>query len=565
VGVEIYNNTITTTSSDFGHFVDARGGQSLIYSNTLNIIPGTFYLIGVGEEWANGVLPPAPPHTYNQVTNQWQWDNTNNGSFMTTVCLSSAAPNYFCTWPTGNYLDYHNAPYTGSYAQPYPHPLVGGAPVMHGDFRNIFPNAQINETDGPATTFIVRENGSQGAVTVDYHTVDGTAVAGINYTSTNGTLSWADGDSSNKQVDVPLIVTGLSGTFTFGLQISNPTGGATMGTPTNQNITIIGSGTQVLNFQNANSFVSASGNLTNIVLRTNGNGGTVTINYTSVNGTALSNRDYTAISGTLTLTNGVNSSQIVVPITYQNQPTNRVFTIVLSGASGANLISPGTNTVTIVGNPPPAAWVLTVAATNTAAGVPIIVSPNDTNGLSTGTTTFIRHYSPGTTIIMTATNSTAPTNLFSSWTLDSQVISTNLTFSFIISTSRVATAVYKFVPLPPQNFTLQMRSMYPSLGVNIRNTPDFFGIFGGATPYSLTYPSNTLARIVAPLTNSIGFPFDHWIFGNGATSTNADVMVLVDMDSSANAIYTTTPPTPGTLQGVVDLENVEVIDLIILQ
>jgi hypothetical protein len=66
---------------------------------------------------------------------------------------------------------------------------------------------------------------------VDYATSDGTATSGVDYTTTSGTLNWADGDSASKTFNIPIIDdSDIEGSETVNLSLSNPTGGAILGT-----------------------------------------------------------------------------------------------------------------------------------------------------------------------------------------------------------------------------------------------------------------------------------------------------------------------------------------------
>jgi hypothetical protein len=80
-----------------------------------------------------------------------------------------------------------------------------------------------------ATLVVTRTGGSAGAVSVQYTTVqDGTAVAGVDYTTTSGTLNWPAGDAAVKLIQVPISV--ASGwPKTLSVEIASPTGGATLG------------------------------------------------------------------------------------------------------------------------------------------------------------------------------------------------------------------------------------------------------------------------------------------------------------------------------------------------
>ena len=66
------------------------------------------------------------------------------------------------------------------------------------------PSYVVSENGTNAYLNVVRTNGVTGVVTADYFTRDGTAVAGVNYAATNGTLVFADGETS-KTIVVPII------------------------------------------------------------------------------------------------------------------------------------------------------------------------------------------------------------------------------------------------------------------------------------------------------------------------------------------------------------------------
>jgi len=91
-----------------------------------------------------------------------------------------------------------------------------------------------------ATTITVtRTGGASGAVSVDYATADGRATAGSDYVATRGTLNWADGDTASKTFTVPIIGdTILEADETVNLTLSNPTGGAALGTASSAVLTI---------------------------------------------------------------------------------------------------------------------------------------------------------------------------------------------------------------------------------------------------------------------------------------------------------------------------------------
>jgi len=78
--------------------------------------------------------------------------------------------------------------------------------------------------------YVERIGGSDGIVTVDYATVDDTAIAGIHYAAKSGTLTWGDGDTANKAFPVTIANDSTyNGYLYFSYVLSNPTGGAVIG------------------------------------------------------------------------------------------------------------------------------------------------------------------------------------------------------------------------------------------------------------------------------------------------------------------------------------------------
>jgi len=106
-----------------------------------------------------------------------------------------------------------------------------------------FSNAEytVSETGTNATITVSRTGGSLDAVSVSYATVaGGQAVAGTNYTSVSGTLSWANGDASSKTFTVPILNPNVAGpNLSLDLALTNPVGGATLGTLSTATLTIL--------------------------------------------------------------------------------------------------------------------------------------------------------------------------------------------------------------------------------------------------------------------------------------------------------------------------------------
>ena len=90
----------------------------------------------------------------------------------------------------------------------------------------------VSENSGSVTLTVARTGGSAGAVSVSYSETDGTAYAGLDYQVMSGTLTWADGDSTGKTISIPINDRGITtgGTVSFSVGLTNPGGGATLGT-----------------------------------------------------------------------------------------------------------------------------------------------------------------------------------------------------------------------------------------------------------------------------------------------------------------------------------------------
>ena len=179
----------------------------------------------------------------------------------------------------------------------------------------------VNESAGTITITVTRTGGSDGAVTVAYSTANGSATAGQDYTAVAGTLSWAAGDSAAKTFTILILDDALvEGNETVAIAISNPTGGASLGSPASATLTIVDNDVApahgILQWSaNAYSVSESGGTATITVTRTGGSDGVVSIAYSTANGSATAGLDYTAVSGTLTWAAGDTSPKtITIPI-----------------------------------------------------------------------------------------------------------------------------------------------------------------------------------------------------------------------------------------------------------
>ena len=284
--------------------------------------------------------------------------------------------------------------------------IVTDNDVLPGTLVFSAPTYGVNEAAGTVTLLVTRTGGSGGAASVNYATVGGTAVAGIAYTTTAGTLSWIDGDSTSKSITVPILNQALtSGTQSFSVSLSGATG-ATIGTPTTANVIIADNDVIPGNLEFSASTYSvneAAGSITLAISRTGGSSGAASVQYATVNGTASAGIAYTVETGTLSWLDGDSSSKsIIVPILDQGLTSgSQSFAVHLSGVTGATIGIPSTATVSIADNDikPQISWATPGAITYGTA-----LSSTQLNATSNIPGTFT--YSPAPGVILGAGSQT---------------------------------------------------------------------------------------------------------------------------------------------------------------
>ncbi len=216
---------------------------------------------------------------------------------------------------------------------------------------------------------IIRSGSTSGTSTVKFNTTaSGTALPGTDYTPLANVLVTFNPGVSDVMVPVSINNNGLpEGNQTIGMQLANATGFSVLTNPANATLTILDTVhlPGVVFFSATNYNVNASDtNAYVTVYRTNGSSGVITVNYSTVAGTAQPVADYYTTNGLLTFIDGVTNQTIVVPLIPQTQVKTPVtLSVVLSNAvGGATIASPSNTTVTISSS---LAGISFVTATNT--------------------------------------------------------------------------------------------------------------------------------------------------------------------------------------------------------
>jgi uncharacterized delta-60 repeat protein len=200
------------------------------------------------------------------------------------------------------------------------------------------------------------------AATVDFETLDGTAVADIDYTATNFTLAFAPGET-NKTFPIQLIPGGpTEGDLTVNLRLKNPSPSTGLSRGAAKLI-LVDPRDKILFGNDRYSIRESDGPLTVTVLRRGTLSGVATVSYGIENETA-SGEDYAFGSGTLRFEAGETNKTLVIPIVNDElNETNETFVVVLSNADGAVLGDPSRATVTIVDDDNLPKFRLTLTAT----------------------------------------------------------------------------------------------------------------------------------------------------------------------------------------------------------
>ena len=207
-----------------------------------------------------------------------------------------------------------------------------------------------NWEDGAFARLAVVRGESAVASTVNFATADGTAIAGQDYRGLTNTLSFAPGERL-KFIDVPLLNDGLrESTETFQVVLSNPTGGTVLGLDRILTVRILDNDPGV-GFEDgtASAWEKLPNSTLNVVRGNDEWLEPFTVDYQTVDSTALAGVDYHAASGTLSF--AANERVKSIPLSLVQDPApeaSKFFTVALSNLTGQIPMSRSTARVTIV-------------------------------------------------------------------------------------------------------------------------------------------------------------------------------------------------------------------------
>ena len=188
-------------------------------------------------------------------------------------------------------------------------------------------------------------------ITLSY-TVDGTATSGSDYTALSGTVAVSTTGrrrrATTATVPVAIIDDGANeGAETVVLTLSAGSG-YQVGSPDTHTLTIAASDPPTASFASASQTVQEDSGTSNVTVNLSpAPAADITLSYT-VDGTATSGSDYTALSGTVTVSAGATTATIPVAVVDDgaNEDAETVV-LTLATGSGYELGSPGTHTARI--------------------------------------------------------------------------------------------------------------------------------------------------------------------------------------------------------------------------
>ncbi|OQW95780.1 MAG: hypothetical protein BWK77_06885, partial [Verrucomicrobia bacterium A1] len=184
--------------------------------------------------------------------------------------------------------------------------------------------------------------------TVNYSVAGGTAAGGgVDYSLAAGTLTFSPGQVATSVVIALVNDSAPEGTETIRVRLSNPVH-ANLGEFPTQTVVIVDDELPLrLQFSSAACTVAEQGTSAVIaVTRAGGNDGSVTVDYSTSDGTAVAGVDYQSATGVLVLADGVASKTFQVPIEFDmNLEPDETVNLSLAGATGGAVLGSPSNAV----------------------------------------------------------------------------------------------------------------------------------------------------------------------------------------------------------------------------
>jgi len=219
-----------------------------------------------------------------------------------------------------------------------------------GEF--VFESVAVNADEGKVAHITVnRINGADGAVSVDFQTIEGSALSGSDYTHRSGTLSWDDQEDGSKTFDIPILKDSeVESKESFEVQLFNTSNQAIIKTGVTTVSITDATEPGILSFINTAITAREGDKAIIAVTRNGGADGAISVDYKTDGGTATAGSNYVAASGTLSWNDQESGAKVFeIEILTDTQNDDSVeFSIQLSNATAGVSILENTANVTIV-------------------------------------------------------------------------------------------------------------------------------------------------------------------------------------------------------------------------
>lgn len=218
----------------------------------------------------------------------------------------------------------------------------------------------FEETNGVVSVLVARLGNTNNAISIQYATTNGTAMAGTNYVASSGTLTIGAGQSLGG-ISITLMNNEDVTNEQFGINLFAPSAGVQLVSPSNAVVVLTPAGAGLTFTSPTNSVFKNAGSISIPVICMNpsaeppivsSNTIPLSVNYSTTNGSAIAGQDYIGVSGTLVFSNGIVTNIITVPIINNSLITGlRTFTVGLSAPTPVppgELFAPTNEVITII-------------------------------------------------------------------------------------------------------------------------------------------------------------------------------------------------------------------------
>ncbi|MDB5352698.1 MAG: Alkaline phosphatase [Planctomycetota bacterium] len=435
----------------------------------------------------------------------------------------------------------------------------------------------VDENAGTATVMVDRAGRSSGVVSVHYATRAGTAIPGYNYRDVSGTVTFGDGDSTPKAIQVPILDNAnldLYPNKTIVLSLSQPSPGSLLGSPTTATIGIVDDTLRSLSVNDV-TVNEAVGTATFVVSLNTASGLPVTVTAQTSDGTAVAGEDYARVGPiVLTFAPGTTTRTVTVPILNDAVfKSSQVFALNLSSPTNA-VIARAQGTGTIIDNDAPliirAATVTAVENQPFFATLGSFVDPNGTSPSDSYVVSIQWGDSPGNELTTVQSNTrTVPVvapHLYAHegvYAISVSVVKNGPGFTGIFTDTFFSQAVVSDGAL-----AVQAANLTPLVGIpfttNVASYQDAGG-FDDPSSYVATidYGDGTLGApgsTQAAISTDANAPLSGFISGTHTYATAGTYDLAVTLRSAGGGVITgsqlitvrNVPPAPGFLSGFLN-------------